>query len=161
MKTGMVKIAGLFIASWVVMTTMHEFGHLIGGRLCGATLVKHDLAPWRLPYSIHSPDPHPLVTLWMGPMFGAVAPLLIALVLRRRWAWFVADFCLLANGTYLAVAWWSGDPLLDTQRLLAADAHPATILVYCAVTIGLGYVWFREDCRRYIVATRSEPEFHC
>lgn len=136
----------LLIASWVMMTLTHELGHIIGGWLGGATLTDHDLAPWHLPYSTHSPDPIPLLTLWAGPMLGVLVPVVFALAVRRKWVWFIADFCVLANGAYLALAWASGDRLLDTPRLLEAGTPPFTIALYCSVAIGLGYVRFRRDC---------------
>ncbi|TWU51450.1 hypothetical protein [Rubripirellula reticaptiva] len=135
------------------MTFTHECGHIIGGMTCGATLTDFDLAPWRMPYSLHSPDPHPLVTLWAGPILGIAVPISLAAIIRKRWAWFVADFCLIANGGYLALAWLSGDRFLDTPRLLDAGAHPVTIVIYCVLTIGAGYVWFRSDCTHYIAPT--------
>ncbi|MEM9645938.1 MAG: hypothetical protein AAF989_13185, partial [Planctomycetota bacterium] len=135
----------LLIVSWCVMTTTHEIGHLLGGFSCGATLTDFDLAPWRMPYSLHEPDPHPLVTLWMGPIFGVAAPLFLAMMLQRRWTWFVADFCLLANGIYLALAWVTGDPFLDTPRLLQAGSPTVLVFAYCAIAIGFGYIRFRTD----------------
>lgn len=128
------------------MTTTHEVGHLVGGWLSGATLIKFDLAPWRLPLSLHQPDPNPLVTLWGGPVLGIVFPFLLATVVRRPWGWFIADFCLLANGSYLALAWVAGDPHLDTPRMLAAGSHPLLILIFCLCTIAVGYHRFRDDC---------------
>jgi len=142
--------ATLLAAAWVVMTFTHECGHIIGGMICGATLTDFDLVPWRMPYSLHSPDPHPLVTLWAGPLIGVAVPLAAAAIIRKRWAWFVADFCLIANGGYLALAWLSGDRFLDTPRLLDAGTHPATIVIYCILTIGTGYAWFRSDCIHYL-----------
>ncbi|WP_237607483.1 hypothetical protein [Roseimaritima sediminicola] len=147
----------MLVVSWVVMAFTHEAGHLLGGMVCGATLTDFDLAPWRMPYSLHAPDPHPLVTLWAGPLFGVAAPLLVAAILRKSWGWFVADFCLLANGGYLALAWVSGDPFLDTPRLLDAGAHPATIVLYCVATIGTGYVRFRSDCRQVLSPSPPGP----
>jgi len=144
----------LLAASWVVMILTHESGHLVGGFISGATLTDFDLAPWRMPYSLHAPDPYPLVTLWSGPLLGVTVPLAVAGILRRRWAWFIADFCLVANGGYLAIAWISGDRLLDTARLLSAGAHPASIAIYCVTTIGLGYAWFRSDCIHYLSAPK-------
>ncbi|TWT75078.1 hypothetical protein [Allorhodopirellula solitaria] len=146
----------LLAAAWIVMTLTHESGHIIGGMVCGATLTDFQLAPWRLPYSVHSPDPHPLITLWAGPLFGVVAPLTLAALIRKRWAWLIADFCLVANGGYLALAWISGDRFLDTPRLLDAGANPATIVLYCIVTIVAGYVWFRSDCIHFL--TPSPPD---
>jgi len=134
------------------MTFTHECGHIIGGMTCGATLTDFDLAPWRMPYSLHSPDPHPLVTLWAGPLLGVSVPIAIAALIRKRWAWFIADFCILANGVYLALAWLSGDHFLDTPRLLSAGAPPGLIVIYCGLTIVLGYVWFRSDCVHYLAS---------
>ncbi|MEM9826869.1 MAG: hypothetical protein AAF958_09785 [Planctomycetota bacterium] len=142
--------AALIVSSWVVMTFTHELGHIIGGSCCGATLVDFDLAPWRLPYSLHAPDPHPLITLWAGPLLGIAIPLIAAALIRKHWAWFIADFCLIANGGYLALAWLSGDQFLDTPRLLDAGAHPATIVIYCGLTIGIGYIRFRSACMHFL-----------
>ncbi len=134
------------------MTLTHECGHIVGGMISGASLTDFDLAPWRMPYSLHAPDPYPLVTLWAGPLFGVTLPLIAAAIIRQRWAWFIADFCLIANGGYLALAWISGARLLDTPRLLAAGAHPAWIVAYCVLSIGFGYSWFRSDCTHFLAA---------
>lgn len=150
MTRGTVKLAGLLILSWVVMTTTHEFGHLVGGWLGGAKLREYDLFPWRLPYSLHAPDPNPLLTLWAGPVLGVLVPLSVATLFRREWMLFVADFCCLANGVYLALAWLVGDRLLDTPRLLAVGAWPASIVLYCIATIGVGYWRFRTDVTRVL-----------
>jgi hypothetical protein len=142
----------LLALSWVVMTLSHECGHIAGGMTCGATLTDFDLRPWRMPYSLHSPDPHPLVTLWSGPLLGIAVPIALALIVRTRWAWFIADFCLIANGSYLALAWLSGDRFLDTPRLLNAGAHPISIVIYCCLTIGTGCLRFRSDCIHLLAA---------
>jgi hypothetical protein len=137
------KLTGLLLLSWCVMVFSHEAGHIIGGWLCGAVLRDADLRPWALPHSRFDPDPYPLVTLWAGPILGAVFPVAAAAAIKRRWAWFVANFCLLANGVYLALGWISGGPHLDTSRLLAEGAAPVQIAIYCALTILLGYPRFR------------------
>ncbi len=132
-------------ASWCVMVMTHEAGHLLGGWIGGATLVDFDLAPWGLPYSIHQPDPRPLLTLWAGPIVGVALPVAVALAAHRAWVWFIADFCVLANGAYLAIAWVGGGDRLDTPRLLAAGAPAFVVAVFCAATIAVGYVRFRSD----------------
>lgn len=146
----------LLITSWCVMTFTHEMGHIVGGWCCGATLTNADLLPWHLPYSIFSPDPRPLVTLWCGPILGVLVPLLIALVVRRDWMWFVANFCIIANGAYIATAWLAGDRYLDTPKLLDHGAYPATIAIYCLLTIGFGYVGFRRSCVRILAHPKSD-----
>ena len=67
-----------------------------------------------------------------------------------------ANFCVLANGAYLATAWISGDSYLDTTKLLEHGAHPITIGVYCLMTIGVGYVGFRRSCIDALSASRRQ-----
>ena len=155
-------LMGWLVVAWLVMTLTHEAGHVLVGWLGGATLV--EVRWWGLPYSVHEPDPHRAWTLWGGPMVGVLGPVLLAgglsFLVRRRHApawrkahfrgWFVADFCVLANGVYLALAWASGDPTLDTARLLEAEVPPVFIAMFCAATIGLGYVRFRRDVQRVL-----------
>lgn len=144
------RFGALLVASWCVMATTHEAGHVVGGWLCGGTLQEARLYPWELPYSTFEPDPHPLVTLWCGPVLGVLVPLAVAAVVRRPWAWFVSHFCTLANGCYLAVAWLTGDRFLDTPKLLEQGASPVVIAGYCVLTIGVGYVGFRGQCARVL-----------
>ena len=141
------RFIGLLLAGWGVMTVTHEAGHVLGGRLGGGRLVDFWPGPWPPPYSRFEPDPRPALTLWAGPVVGCLAPLAAALLIRRRRAWFLADFCLLANGCYLAAAWVTGDRLLDTPRLLAAGARPVWIGLFVVGSCGVGYVRFRADCR--------------
>jgi hypothetical protein len=130
------------------MITIHELGHILGGWCSGGILQEYDLVPWRIPFSLFAPNPHPLITLWSGPILGAGLPLLLAWFIRRNWAWFVAYFSLLANGSYLAIGWYSGDRYLDTIQLLNQGAHPFAIVLYCLVTISVGYLGFRHACAK-------------
>ena len=74
----------LLIVAWSVFVLTHEAGHLLGGWLSGARLCEVELRPWKLPYSLHNPDPQPLVTLWAGPIGGVVVPLLPAISVLAR-----------------------------------------------------------------------------
>ncbi len=142
------------------MVTTHEAGHLVGGWASGAELTACDLAPWRLPYSIHHPDPHPKVTLWAGPLIGVLLPLATAIVFRHRSVWLVADFRLIANGSYLALAFASDDRFLDTTRLLDAGTHPLGIVAFCLATIPTGYIRLRDDCVR-LLSHEPDPTAAC
>jgi len=155
LKARILNFGFLLILSWCVMTFTHEMGHIIGGTCCGGTLVSADLAPWRLPYSIFEPDPLPLATLWCGPILGVLAPLTFASLIRRDWSWFVSNFCTLANGVYIATAWFSNDRYLDTPQLLSHGAHPLMIGIYCVTTIGFGYVGFRRSCLHVFKANET------
>lgn len=136
----------LLVASWIVMTFTHEIGHIIGGTCCGGSLKSADLLPWHLPYSIFEPDPFPLVTLWAGLTIGVLAPVVLAIIVQREWMWFIANFCLIANGAYIATAWFSGDRYLDTPKMLEHGTSSITIALFCLLTIGFGYVGFRRSC---------------
>jgi len=149
--------AVLLIASWCVMTVVHESGHIACGWGAGGTLCEADVAPWHLPHSSFDPDPQPLVTLWGGPVLGVGVPLAFAILVRRGWMWFIAYFCMLANGSYLATAWVSGERDLDTPRLLQQGAHPAAIVAFCVLTIAGGYIGFRNRCIRALSPARQIP----
>ena len=149
LETRIFYFIALLIVSWCVMTFTHEVGHIVGGWCCGGKLKSFDLYPWHLPYSIFDPDPRPLVTLWSGPMLGVLVPLAIAGIIRRDWMWFIAYFCILANGAYLAAAWLSGDEYLDAPKLLEQGASPVAIAIFCLFTIGFGYAGFRRSCLRF------------
>ena len=143
------------------MTFTHEAGHILGGWCCGGTLADADLLPWHLPYSFFSPDPHPLITLWSGPILGVIAPVIIAACVRRDWAWLIAYFCVLANGVYIATALFSGDPQLDTPKMLHQGANPVSILIYCVLAIVAGYAGFRRYGKRFFSQTATvatEPD---
>lgn len=126
------------------MTLTHELGHIIAGWCSGGSLQAADLIPWHLPYSIFQPDPRPLITLSGGPLLGVLVPLSVAVIVRRNWSWFVSHFCTLANGAYVATAWFSDDRHLDTPRLLAHGASHLSIGLYCLLTIGFGYMGLRR-----------------
>ena len=145
-----VRFAILLAIAWCVMTFTHEAGHILVGWACGGRLVHAELAPWQLPHSHIDPDPRPLVTLWGGPILGILIPLSLASLLRYSVAGFVATFCLLANGSYLALAWITGDRHLDTARLLEHGSSPVLIGLYCLLTIDPGYIGFRRHCARLL-----------
>lgn len=140
------KLVFLLVIAWSVMVTTHELGHLLGGWLGGGQMKDFDLAPWRLPYSLFEPNPHPRLTLWAGPWFGVLFPLAVASLVRHPAFWFIAHFCVLANGCYLAIGGYVGDRYLDTPMLIEAGASPVSLLLYCIVTIGFGYAGFRRSC---------------
>lgn len=149
------KLIGLLIASWCVLVVSHEAGHLIGGWAGGGMLQHADLRPWALPHSRFDPDPSPLVTLWAGPVLGVVMPLAAAATIRRRWSWFIAKFCLLANGMHIALGLASDGAYLDAHRLLAEGAALPQLIIYALLTIGFGYDRFRLSCIELLTSGRK------
>lgn len=159
-KIPAVKLVTLLITAWCVMVSTHELGHILCGYMGGAVLQQADLVPWHLPYSIFAPDPYPLFTMWGGPLLGVAVPMLVAFVVRRNWMWFIGYFCCIANGTYIATAWLSGDSYLDTTKLLELGSPPIIIALYCAMTITVGYVGFRTQCIHLLRTERIDESIH-
>ena len=144
----------LYLAwAWTVMTVTHELGHVVAGLIGGGRLVELELRPWKLPHSIVGGDTIPLVTLWAGPVLGTLLPLVVAAIARREAVWFVAWFCVTANSVYLLLGYFSGEPELDSTRLLAAGAHPLQIGVFVIATLPIGYIRFRNGCVRLLDGT--------
>jgi hypothetical protein len=152
-----IRLVCLLVVAWCVMLLSHEGGHILAGWLGGGRLQAADLRPWRLPYSFFEPDPRPLVRLWGGPLLGVLVPYAVAAYVRRDSTWFVAHFCALANGCYLAVAWISPERYLDTAQLLEHGAWPAAIAVYCCATLSVGYLGFRRQCRQALTPPEPRP----
>ena len=144
----------LLVFAWLAMTVSHELGHIVAGVCCGGTLESYSLSPVTLPYSIFNLDPYLLITLGCGPLLEVSMSFVLALTFRKRAFWFIAYFCGLANGLYLAVAWVSGDRYLDTPKLLEHGAWPASVLAFCVVTIIVGYVGFRHECQVHLATSQ-------
>ncbi len=142
---------------WSVMMLTHELGHVAGGLAGGGVLVVLELRPWHLPYSFFQPDPHPAITLWSGPLAGCVIPLLAALGWNRPAVWFVAWFCVVSNAAYLLLGYFSGDPELDSTKMLATGTHPAVLVIVAATLLGLGYYRFRACCKSLFSGAAKLP----
>ncbi|MEZ6093088.1 MAG: hypothetical protein R3C03_02450 [Pirellulaceae bacterium] len=131
--------------AWCVMLTTHELGHIVVGLAAGGKLKAFDLRPWSLPYSFFDNNPYPLATLWAGPILGCLVPVAFAALWRANVNWFIASFCVLANGAYIAIGWYSGQSELDTSKLFAQGASGVAVIVYCVSTIVPSYFIFRKS----------------
>ncbi len=95
--------------SWLAMTAVHELGHVLSAWLSGGVVTRVVLHPLEFSRTDVSPNPHPLRVAWGGPMWGTLVPLAVYVAVRfaaRPYAYlaaFLAGFCLIANGAYLAV----------------------------------------------------------
>jgi hypothetical protein len=107
LMTRFLLITGLILTCWLGMMLTHESGHMLAAVLSGGAVERLEWPAWGFSRTDISPNPHPFLVALSGPLFGAAAPLLLALILRAcRARSLVADifsaFCLLANGAYLA-----------------------------------------------------------
>src|SRR5262245_16001558 len=97
-----------FVAfSWLAFMVVHEFGHVLVGWTSGASLSHVQLHPLQISWSAFSPNPHPQLVAWGGPVLGALLPLGFLAIARSVCApgtylfQFFAGFCLVANGVYM------------------------------------------------------------
>lgn len=107
----------VLIASWYAMMAAHELGHALAAWATGGTVERMVLPLLGFSRTDVSPNPHPLVVAWAGPISGALLPLVFWAVMHTvlwnrgagRWfsqtLRFFAGFCLLANGVYLGLGW--------------------------------------------------------
>ncbi len=121
MKWQRLLLVGLLPTCWLGMMLAHEGGHILAALVSGGTVLRLEWPLLGFSRADVSPNPHPLLVAWAGPLFGAIAPSLLSLVLRAaRRRSLVADivsgFCLLANGAYLGIG--SLGRIGDTAEML-------------------------------------------
>lgn len=142
----------LFLASaslaWLWMQAIHEFGHVLGGWLTGASLRRVILHPMSISRTDFDVNPNPLIACWSGPVLGSLIPIMVWLIAHFRswsgepWLRFFAGFCLVANGAYLAIG--SFDGIGDAGDLLRHGSPIAMLWLFGAIAIPAGLrLWHR------------------
>lgn len=115
-------VIGLAGLSWLGMMAVHELGHVMGAWVTGGRVTRVVLHPLALSRTDVTPNPHPLIETWSGPLVGVLLPAaLVGIVWRRRdvirgMVMFFAGFCLIANGVYVGAG--AIDPVGDAADLL-------------------------------------------
>jgi hypothetical protein len=133
-------------AAWLGMQAVHELGHELSAWATGGSVERVVLNPLTISRTDVSPNPHPLVVAWGGPVIGVALPLLLAVACRRSPAWirrlaaFFAGFCLLANGAYIGVGSFGG--VGDAGDMLRNGSPPWTLLLFGIVSSAAGlWIW--------------------
>ena len=109
-----ILFVSLGLGSWLGMQLVHETGHVVGAWMSGGRVERVVLNPLTITRTDVGENPHPLIVVWAGPLFGASVPLsfwLAAVVLRfteRYLLRFFAGFCLVANGLYIGIGSFTG-----------------------------------------------------
>jgi hypothetical protein len=142
----LVLILATLALCWFGMMAVHETGHVFGAWLTGGSVARVVLHPLTISRTDLAVNPHPLLVVWAGPVFGVAAPLIawgvaqasglgIGYMLR-----FFAGFCLIANGAYLGVG--SFDRVGDAGDLLRHGAAIWQLWLFGALCVPAGfYLW--------------------
>jgi hypothetical protein len=147
------RLVALCVIAWWPMMAVHELGHIIGSLFSGAKIEKVILWPWTISQTIRSGSNAPAVDTWFGPLFGALAPLLVYLPFRRkqslasRLLGFFCGFCLIANGVYLGLGWV--DEVGDAGDLIRLGTNPVWLFSIGTLFVISGlYVWHLESLEK-------------
>jgi hypothetical protein len=130
------------------MMIVHESGHVVAALISGGRVQRVMLHPLSFSRTDVSPNPHPLLVAWGGPVFGAALPLLawaIARALKLPGAYllrFFAGFCLIANGAYIGVG--SFHQIGDTYPMLLFGSSMWQLWLFGVASFPLGLLlWHR------------------
>ncbi len=138
------------------MMALHEVGHIVGALATGGRVERVVLHPLTISRTDVSPNPHPAVVVWLGPLIGCLLPLaLFAAVPRRvpvlrKDVQFFAGLCLIANGAYISDG--SLGQVGDAGDMLRTGTPLAAMLAFGAITIVAGlYLWHRLGSIRQFI----------
>lgn len=147
------------IGSWYAMMAAHEFGHVLGAWVTGGRVDRIVLEFFAFSRTDVSPNPHPLIVVWAGPMVGVVVPLMAwavnrlvgrsSDVLSRFWA----GFCLLANGLYIGAGSFGG--VGDAGDMLAAGSPMWMLIVFGIVAAAGGLALWNGLGRRFGIGSST------
>lgn len=158
--TDALYLAWLLTASWILMLFWHEIGHGFAAIATGGTVISINFYPGQLGHTFVDPNPWPGWVLWGGFLSGCLIPAAFALAVPRSAtqlrleAMWVASFCWLTNGVYLAVG--SSERLTDTGQLLQLGWPIAAMIAIGAPLAIIGYL----GCRATTIALWNELTIH-
>ena len=139
------------------MMAVHEFGHLLGAIFTGGNVERVVLHPLTVSRTDVSPNPHPAVVVWLGPIVGCLVPFAAWLFVPRRMtlarnvAMFFAGFCLIANGAYISFG--SLDGVGDCGEMLRTGSPLWTLIAFGTVTVSSGlFVWHRLGSLKHFLS---------
>jgi hypothetical protein len=159
-----VLIVAMLLLSWLLMQAVHELGHAIGAWISGGHVEHVVLHPLTISRTDVQPNPHPLVVVWAGPIFGAFFPLAawavfwVARLQFTKPLRFFAGFCLIANGAYIGFG--SFAHIGDCGEMLRHGSPIWLLWLFGAVTIPLGLWLWNGLGRQFRIYTENRALIH-
>lgn len=140
--------ASVFLLSWLGMMAVHEWGHVCGAVMTGGVVERVILHPLVISRTDVSPNPHPAIVVWTGPVLGCVLPLIAWLSIPQRFKvlrgtlQFFAGFCLIANGSYIGIGSFAG--IGDCGEMLRTGTPMWAMIAFGITTVPVGLLlWHR------------------
>lgn len=135
------------VASWYGMMATHELGHVAGAVVTGGIVQRVEFPLVGFSRTVVEPSPRPMVEVWMGPIVGAVLPMVMMIVCGQRGVMraivrFFAGFCLIANGAYLGVGVFLRAGDAGDLVMLGAASWMLVVVGALAMSAGL-WMWHR------------------
>ena len=138
---------------WLGMQAIHELGHVLAAWASDGEVERVVLHPLTFSRTdlVSTKNPHPLLVVMGGPLFGVLFPLLLYAIaksdLPKKWSHavdylfrFFAGFCLIVNGAYIAFGPGTGH--VDSAELLRDGAARWMLILFGLITIPAGlYLW--------------------
>lgn len=141
--------------SWLAMQAVHELGHVAGAAATGGRVERVVLHPLTISRTDVSPNLHPLIVVWAGPIVGVMLPILLFLAARRfKWAYllqFFAGFCLIANGAYISIG--SFDRIGDCSEMLRHGSDPWQLWLFGFICVPAGFWLWHLEGRHFGLGT--------
>ncbi|MBM4072307.1 MAG: hypothetical protein FJ271_25775 [Planctomycetes bacterium] len=144
----LVLIVAALLGAWLGMQAMHEAGHVLGAWCSGGSVKQVVLHPLTISRTDLADNPHPLLVVWAGPLFGCMLPLALWLTMwsaRLPGAYltrFFAGFCLIANGAYIGGG--SFERVGDCGEMLRHGAPMWSLWLFGVVAVPVGIsLWHR------------------
>lgn len=156
-----VLLGSLPLLAWLLMMVLHEAGHVFGAWLTGGKVQRVVLDPLAFSRTDVDPNPMPGVVVWAGPIIGVALPIclwLAAAALRSGVApvlRFIAGFCLLANGAYLAVG--SFDRIGDAGDMLRTGTPIYMLWIIGGLAAVLGTALWHGQGKHFGLGRAAAP----
>lgn len=146
-------IFSTLVSSWLGMQAIHELGHVLTAYASEGSVKQVVLHPLTISRTDLAANPHPLLVVWGGPIFGVLAPLAIwaLLALLKSAAAFVArffaGFCLIANGLYIGAG--SFNRIGDCREMLLHGSSLWQLWLFGTVTVPLGFALWNNQAENF------------
>jgi len=149
--------------SWFGMMAVHEFGHVLGAWITGATVQDVVIPVLGFSRTDVQPNPAPGWVVWAGPIVGVVLPVALWFVALRTCPAFIekplrffAGFCLVANGAYLSLGTF--DRIGDVGVMLDTGTPTWALWLFGAITIPAGFtLWHGLGPRFGLAPHKAKP----